>query len=82
MHYSYMVEESKKGYALFRFWHSHDPEELPHLKWDSIKRYSLVLEKCADETILLKAVKDSLKDKFPLLSVDDFESLLSTAILW
>ena len=32
----------------------------------------LVLEKCADETIIRKVVKDSLS-KFPLLGVHDFE---------
>ena len=70
------VKKEKKvlEYALLRCWDSDDPEELHHLKWNSIiANGMLVLEECADETTIRKAVKDSLTAKFPLLGVNDFE---------
>ena len=70
------TEKKKKvlEYALLRCWDSDDPEELHHLKWNSIiANGMLVLEECADETTVRKAVKDSLAAKFPLLGVNDFE---------
>ena len=70
------VKKEKKAleFALLRCWDSEDQEELHHLKWDSIiANGMLVLEDCADEITIRKAVKDSLTAKFPLLGVNDFE---------
>ena len=70
------MKKEKKAleYVLLRCWNSNEPEELNHLKWDSIIANEIqVLEECADETTIRKAVKESLKAKFPFLGVDDFE---------
>ena len=70
------VRKEKKDleYALLRCWNSSEPEELHHLKWDSIiANGMLVLEECAGETTMRKAVKESLMAKFPFLGVDDFD---------
>ena len=67
-------EKKVLEYALLRCRNSNEPEELHHLKWDSIiANDMLVLEECADETTIRKAVKESLTAKFPLLGVNDFE---------
>lgn len=70
------VKKEKKAleYALLRWWNSNEPEELHHLKWDSIIANEMqVLEECAEKTAIRKAVKESLTAKFPFLGVDDFE---------
>lgn len=70
------MKKEKKAleYALLRCWNSNEPEELHHLKWDSIIANEMqVLEECADKTTIQKAVKESLTAKFPFLGVDDFE---------
>ena len=67
-------EKKVLEFALLRCWDSEDQEELHHLKWDSIiANGMLVLEDCAEEITIRKAVKDSLTAKFPLLGVNDFE---------
>ena len=70
------VKKEKKAleYALLRCWNSNEPEELHHLKWDSIIANKMqVLEECAEKPAIRKAVKESLTAKFPFLGVDDFE---------
>lgn len=70
------VKKEKKvlEYVLLRCWDLNDPEELHHLKWNSIiANGMLVLEECADETTIRKAVNESLTAKFPLLGVNGFE---------
>lgn len=70
------MKKEKKAleYALLSCWYSNEPEELHHhIKWDSIIANEIqVLDECADETIIRKAVKESLTAKFPFLGVDDF----------
>lgn len=67
-------KEKVLEYALLRCWNSNEPKELYHLKWDStIVNGMLVLEECADETTIRKALKESLTAKFPFLGVNDFE---------
>lgn len=70
-----MKKENKVlEFALLRCWDSDDPEEVHHLKWDSvIANGMLVLEECADENTIRTAVKESLTAKFPLLGANDFE---------
>lgn len=62
-----MVKKEKKvlEYALLRCWNSNEPEELHHLKWNSIVANGMALDECGDETIIRKAVKESLTAKFP-----------------
>ena len=57
------VKKEKKvlEYALLRCRNSNEPEELHHLKWDSIIANGiLVPEECTDETTIRKAVKRNL----------------------
>ena len=61
-------------FALLRCWDADDTDEVHHLKWNSIIASSILeLEECADENTIRKAVKESLKVKFPLIGINDFE---------
>ena len=61
-------------FALLRYWDADDTDEVHHLKWNSIIASGILeLEECADENTIRKAVKESLKVKFPLIGINDFE---------
>ena len=61
-------------FALLRCWDADDPDEVHHLKWNSVIAYGILeLEECADENTIRKTVKESLTDKFPLIGINDFE---------
>ena len=70
-------EKKAMEFALLRCWETDltdDLEEVHHLKWDSIIANGiLMLAEGDDENTIRNALKESLKAKFPLLGVNDFD---------
>ena len=70
-----MKEKKALEFALRCWPEDDDDESQPHnLKWDSvIARGILMISEDEDEQSIRKAVVSSLRNKFPILSANDFD---------